>query len=88
MRSARSIRRPGARRALRGVVLALALAVLAPQLALADDYEADRAGHPLRIVVYIVHPIGVPFDYLIFRPAPWLGHHDPLRPVLGHEEVD
>ena len=88
MRPARPTCRPSARRALRAAVLALAFAVLAPQLALADEYESDRAGHPLRIVAYIVHPVGVAIDYLIMRPAHWLGSHEPLRTIFGHEEED
>ena len=63
----------------------LASAVLVAALpAAADDYDARRAGHPLRIIAYALHPIGVAFDYLLFRPAHWVGHHEPLRTIFGH----
>ena len=50
------------RRTLRRFVLALSAALMLAGVAspaLADDYDPDRAGHPLRIVAYIAHPIGV-----------------------------
>jgi hypothetical protein len=54
--------------------------------AVADDYEPERAGHPLRIVAYVLHPVGVLLDYLIFRPAHWVVSHKPLDEIFGHEE--
>jgi hypothetical protein len=52
--------------------------------AAADEYDPERAGHPLRIIAYMLHPIGVVFDYGLFRPAHWLGHHEPFRTLFGH----
>lgn len=52
--------------------------------AAADDYDPLRAGHPLRIIAYALHPIGVAFDYLLFRPAHWIGHQEPIRTIFGH----
>ena len=49
-------------------------------------YEPLRAGHPLRIVAYVLHPIGVILDYAIFRPAYWLGSHEPIRTLVGQTE--
>lgn len=63
--------------------LAAALAAAAP--AFADEYDPHEAGHPLRFVAYLLHPLGVTFDYLVFRPAHWLVHHEPARTVFGHE---
>jgi hypothetical protein len=54
--------------------------------AAADEYDAKRAGHPLRIVAYVLHPIGVAFDYLLFRPAHWVGHQQPFRTLFGHRD--
>ena len=68
-------------------LVAVALAVaLAPAAAQADEYERDRAGHPVRILAYVLHPVGVVLDYLIFRPAHWLGHREPFQTLFGHEE--
>jgi hypothetical protein len=66
-------------------VVALVLSLAAPA-AQADEYESDRAGHPVRILAYMLHPIGVALDYLVFRPAHWLGHHEPFQTIFGHED--
>lgn len=54
--------------------------------AAADRYDEDEAGHPLRIVAYIVHPIGVILDYLILRPGHWFVSQEPMRTLFGHED--
>jgi hypothetical protein len=64
-------------------ILASALLVSAVPAA-ADEYDPRRAGHPLRIIAYVLHPVGVAFDYLLFRPAHWVGHHEPLKTIFGH----
>lgn len=51
----------------------------------ADEYDAHRAGHPLRLVAYALHPIGVTLDYLLFRPAHWVGSLPVLRTLFGHD---
>jgi len=65
-------------------IVALALAWAAPP-AHADEYEPDRAGNPVRILAYALHPVGVILDYLLFRPAHWVGHHEPFKTLFGHE---
>ncbi len=51
-----------------------------------ETYEPDRAGHPLRVVAYALHPVGVILDYAILRPAYWLGSHEPLRTLFGRQD--
>jgi hypothetical protein len=63
--------------------LAAMLAIASP--AAADRYEPREAGHPLRIVAYILHPVGVLIDTLIFRPAHWIGSFEPLATLFGHQ---
>ena len=72
---------------LRGALAGLALSatVLAGSPAAADEYEPRRAGHPLRVIAYVLHPVGVVLDYAIFRPAHWMGHHEPFATLFGHE---
>jgi hypothetical protein len=72
------------RRSLAALLLAAALAALAGPAA-ADEYDARRAGHPLRVAAYILHPIGVALDYLVFRPAHWVGSQPVIRTIFGHE---
>lgn len=70
----------------RGLGIALAAVVLMlASPAMADRYEADRAGHPLRVVAYVAHPIGVIIDYLLLRPLHWIGEHEPFATLFGHE---
>jgi hypothetical protein len=78
---------------LRSTRLALASGVLALSLlagarpAAADEYDPQYAGHPLRILAYVVHPVGVILDYLIFRPAHWIGNHEPAKTFFGHTDT-
>jgi hypothetical protein len=62
----------------------VAAAIAGSSPAAADEYDPQRAGHPLRIVAYILNPVGVAFDYLLFRPAHWVGHQEPFRTLFGH----
>lgn len=74
-------------RRLGAAVLALAMIGLASASpTLADDYDEESAGHPLRIIAYVLHPVGVAIDYLLLRPAHWLGSREPLKTIFGHED--
>jgi hypothetical protein len=64
---------------------AAALLALAPS-AHADDHDPKRAGHPVRIAAYVLHPIGVMLDFLIVRPAHWVVEREPFRTLFGHED--
>jgi len=48
-----------------------------------DEYDPTMAGHPLRIVAYVAHPAGVIVDYLIMRPAYYIGRCEPFRTIFG-----
>ena len=71
---------------------ALAVGALASGLfaaaAAADDYDPQRAGHPVRIIAYALHPVGVVLDLLIARPAHWIGSLPGLDELFGHEPYD
>jgi len=69
-----------------GCLLAAVLLVGGALPAAADEYDPKRAGHPLRIVAYVLHPVGVLIDFVLLRPAHWIGSHEPLRTIFGHEE--
>ena len=68
-------------------LLAMA-AVAAASGARADEYDPQRAGHPVRVIAYVVHPVGVVLDLLIFRPAHWIGSLPGLDEFFGHEPYD
>jgi hypothetical protein len=67
------------------IALASAL-ILSAGAASADDHRSDRTGHPLAILGALLHPVGVVLDYVIFRPAHWLAHHEPVKTLTGHED--
>ena len=70
----------------------LAAAALASSLlfaaapALGEEYDSQSSGHPLRIVAYLAHPVGVIIDTLIFRPAHWIVSFRPFTALFGHED--
>ena len=70
------------------LVLACAVLLLGASPALADEYDPQQAGHPLRIVAYILHPVGVVLDLLIMRPAHWIVSQEGLDELFGHEPYD
>ena len=67
----------------------LAMLVLAVGLASAthaEEYEPSNAGQPLRVAAYVIHPVGVIYDYLILRPAFWIGSQEPFRTLFGRSD--
>jgi len=67
-----------------GLVAALCLVGVAPPAA-AHEHDPEESGHPLRIVAYALHPVGVVLDYVIFRPAHWIVSFEPLSTLFGHD---
>jgi hypothetical protein len=70
-------------RAAAGIVAAAWIMLAATPARAGEPYDPKRAGNPVRIAAYIVHPVGVILDYLIFRPAWWIGQHEPFRSLFG-----
>lgn len=82
-------RRPAGTAARLAAMLAIvALLGLPAAAARADEHDPQRSGHPLRIVAYVLHPVGVVLDTLIFRPAHWVAHHEPFTTLFGHDPDD
>lgn len=73
---------------LAAVVLSLSLvgASISATPASADEYDSSDAGHPLRIIAYVLHPVGVVIDYVLLRPAHWIGSREPFSTLFGHED--
>ncbi len=69
---------------LAAISMALVLALASP--AAADEYDSENAGHPLRLIAYVLHPVGVMFEYVLLRPAHWLVSHEPMKTLFGHED--
>ena len=78
--------RMGRTAAVLGLVATMGLALAGtPATARADEYNPQETGHVLRITAYALHPIGVILDTLIFRPAHWIVHHEPMTTLFGHD---
>lgn len=78
-----------------GIVLVLLVVVVGlsfPTRGAADEYD-DSQANPLRLLAYIVHPVGVALEWIIARPMHALADankttrkifgHEPHRPVLA-----
>ncbi len=82
--SRRRSRRSGKARLLAVVVALAMLAAASP--AAAEEYDETYSGHPLRVIAYVLHPVGVILDTLIFRPLHWIGSHEPLKTLVGQRD--
>jgi hypothetical protein len=79
--------RPRRSRGTRPLATLTALALLAAASpAAAEEYDETYSGHPLRIVGYVLHPVGVILDTLIFRPFHWIGSHEPFKTLSGQQD--
>lgn len=75
------------RRSLASLTLAAALLVAAAP-AFAHDYDRDESDHPLRVLSYVIHPIGVVLEYTITRPIHWFVSLPGVGYIAGHEVKD
>ncbi|MCB2155378.1 hypothetical protein KQI84_10865 [bacterium] len=67
-----------------GIAL-LALGMVALTIpAAAHRYSRVTDGHPLRLVAYIFHPVGVALEYGVMRPVHWFVSRNDLDIVFGH----
>jgi hypothetical protein len=70
----------------RTLTTALTIWVAASAAVAAEQtYDSRRAGHPLRVAAYALHPFGVILDWLIFRPAWYVGGVEPIRTLVGRD---
>jgi hypothetical protein len=83
-RSRRRSRCSGKARLLAAAAALALLAVASP--AAAEEYDETYSGHPLRIVAYVLHPVGVILDTLIFRPFHWIGSYEPFKTLSGQRD--
>jgi hypothetical protein len=50
----------------------------------ADQYDPQRAGNPIRIAAYILHPVGVLLDYGLMRPCFYVIKREPFSTIFGY----
>ena len=66
------------------LVSALALATwLSAAPAEAGGYDPQKAGNPLKIVYYVVYPVAFTIDWVILRPAYYIGQVEPFHTIFG-----
>lgn len=66
-----------------GMLMLLAVALL-PISATAHDAYDDSESNPLRLVAYVVHPVGVAIEWLVMRPIHFLVSQPQIEPIFGH----
>jgi len=50
----------------------------------ADEYD-DSQSHPLRIIAYLIHPVGYTLEWLVTRPFHEIVAQPDLEPIFGHD---
>lgn len=49
-----------------------------------DEYD-DSQAYPLRIAAYLLNPVGVGLEYVLFRPFHWLvSRNETTETIFGH----
>jgi hypothetical protein len=66
-------------------VIGILTCSLTPAEAGAERYDPKKAGNPVRIAAYLLHPVGVLIDYGLMRPCFWLVQREPFSTIFGYE---
>ncbi len=53
----------------------------------AERYDPKKAGNPIRISAYILHPVGVLIDYGLMRPCFWVVQREPFSTIFGYQPI-
>jgi hypothetical protein len=73
------------KRSITALSLVAVLAMYGSALAVPQDEYDDSQSYPLRVAAYLLHPVGVGLEYLIFRPFHWLvSYNDTTELIFGH----
>ena len=51
----------------------------------ADEYD-DSQSNPLRLLAYVIHPVGYTLEWLVTRPFHEIVAQPDLEPIFGHDE--
>lgn len=65
-------------------VIGLLASLVTVQGASAGEYDPQRAGNPLRVAAYILHPVGVLIDYGLMRPCFYVVKREPFSTIFGY----
>ncbi len=53
----------------------------------AAEYDPQDAGHPLRVMAYLVFPLGTIADYCFMRPGFWIVQREPFASFFGYKYI-
>jgi hypothetical protein len=68
------------------ILMAAGLMMLSPTTAQADSYKRGSTDeHVIRLVAYVLHPVGIVLEYGITRPVHLLVSQPHLDILLGHK---
>ena len=67
------------------ITLALVGFCLLSSMASAHSYDRDDSDYPLRVVAYVVHPVGIAMEYGVLRPIHWVVSQPNWSIIFGHE---
>ncbi len=73
------------KRKLTAALLALAFVALMAAPASAHRYNRTNDGHPMRLVAYALHPVGIALEYVIMRPVHAFVSGDDVDIWFGHD---
>ena len=73
------------KRSIAALSLVALLALSGSALAVPNDEYDDSQAYPLRVVAYLINPIGVGLEYALFRPFHWVvSRNDTTEEIFGH----
>ncbi len=65
-------------------VIGLLASVVTVKEAAAGEYDPQQAGNPVRVVAYLLHPVGVLIDYALMRPCFYVVKREPFSTIFGY----
>jgi len=73
------------RRSIACLGLVAVLAMSGSALAVPNDEYDDSQSHPLRFTSYLLNPVGVGLEYVLFRPFHWVvSRNETTEKIFGH----
>ena len=67
------------------VICALGLGLLSTVPTNADRYTRAHGDNPMRLVAYVLHPVGLAAEFVVMRPIHWVVSQPNLDIVFGHQ---
>ncbi|MCC6546240.1 hypothetical protein IT570_03640 [Candidatus Sumerlaeota bacterium] len=69
------------------VAFALAAVLAATATSNADRYTRAHGDNPMRILGYVLNPVGLALEYVVMRPIHWVVSQPDMDIVFGHKSA-